>query len=42
MIIANTVLGKGVDFMEGKWEYHDWKGKPEEAASGIAQLRGDK
>lgn len=26
-ILARTVLGKGVSFMEGNWKYHDWAGK---------------
>lgn len=38
MIIANTIAGKGVDFMEWKWEFHDWKWDPEHAKSGIAQI----
>lgn len=28
MIIAKTVLGKWVSFMENNWGYHDWAGKP--------------
>lgn len=41
MIIANTILGKGVSFMENDWSYHDWKGKPEEADKGIAELQAN-
>ena len=41
MIIAKTILGKGVSFMEDKWQYHDWHGKPEEAEKGIAELRAN-
>jgi len=31
MIIAHTILGKGVSFMENNWKYHDWLGKREDA-----------
>lgn len=27
MIIAHTILGKWVSFMENNWAYHDWAGK---------------
>lgn len=41
LIIANTVKGKGVDFMEGKleWHYHPMNEKQFEAA--IAQIKND-
>lgn len=38
MIIANTIPGKGVDFMEGKFEWHGKAPKPEEAALALAEL----
>jgi transketolase len=38
LVICKTTAGKGVDYMEGKFAYHDWKGAPGEAESAIAQL----
>ncbi len=39
MIIAHTIPGKGVDFMERKFEWHGKPPKPEEAKQALAQLR---
>lgn len=39
LIIAHTVAGKGVDFMEFQYPWHSRGFKPEEAASALAQLR---
>jgi transketolase len=39
MIIAHTIPGKGVDFMEYKFEWHGKPPKPEEAQEALAQLR---
>ena len=30
LIVANTIPGKGVDFMENKYEWHDWRSPDEE------------
>ncbi len=38
LIIANTIAGKGVSFMEHNPDYHDWKGLPGEAEKAIAEL----
>lgn len=39
MIIANTIGGKGVRFMEdGGWKYHDWKGEPGDTEKAIADI----
>jgi transketolase len=38
MIIAHTVLGKGVSFMENNWGYHDWTGKPGDAEKALTEL----
>ncbi|MCA9386299.1 transketolase [Candidatus Dojkabacteria bacterium] len=38
MIIGHTTGGKGVSFMEGKWEYHDWKGEEGDATKALAEL----
>lgn len=38
MIIANTIPGKGVSFMEGKYEWHGKPPKPEEAAIALVEL----
>jgi transketolase len=38
-IIAHTVPGKGVDFMEFQYPWHSKPFKPEEAKSALAQLR---
>lgn len=40
LIIARTVKGKGVSFMEGKIEWHGVAPKPEEKQKAIAELRG--
>lgn len=40
MIVARTVKGKGVSFMENKIEWHGVTPKPEEAARAIAELGG--
>ena len=38
MIIADTTPGKGVSFMENKYEWHGKPPKPEEAAKALAEL----
>ncbi len=39
VIIAHTIPGKGVDFMEFKYEWHSKAFKPEEAKEALSQLR---
>lgn len=39
LIIAHTIPGKGVDFMENKFEWHGKPPKPEEAKIALHQLR---
>ena len=39
VIIAHTIPGKGVDFMEWKYEWHGKPPKPDEAEKALAQLR---
>ena len=39
VIIAHTIPGKGVDFMEGKFEWHGKPPKPEEAKEALHELR---
>ena len=39
VIIAHTIPGKGVDFMEFQYPWHSKSFKPEEAKSALAQLR---
>lgn len=39
VIIAHTIAGKGVDFMEFSYPWHSKAFKPEEAAESLAQLR---
>jgi transketolase len=39
-IIAKTVSGKGVSFMEGKFEWHGKTPNPEQAAQAIGELNG--
>jgi len=39
VIIAHTIAGKGVDFMEGNYEWHGKPPKPEEGKEGLNQLR---
>lgn len=39
VIIAHTTPGKGVDFMEGKFEWHGKPPKPEEAKEALKELR---
>jgi len=39
VIIAHTIAGKGVDFMEFKYEWHSKVFKPEEAKEALSQLR---
>ena len=38
MIIMETVMGKGVDFMEGTCAWHGKAPKPEQAEQALAQL----
>lgn len=38
MILMKTVMGKGVDFMEGTCEWHGKAPKPEQAKQALAQL----
>jgi transketolase len=40
IIIAESILGKGVSFMENNWEFHDWKPKDENTADeAIVELK---
>lgn len=39
IIIAHTIPGKGVNFMEGKFEWHGKAPKPEEAKEALNQLK---
>lgn len=39
LIIANTIPGKGVEFMENKFEWHGVPPKPEEAKEALRELR---
>lgn len=39
VIIANTIPGKGVDFMENKFEWHGKPPNPEEAKKALHELR---
>lgn len=39
VIIAHTIPGKGVDFMEGKFEWHGKPPKPDEAKLALQELR---
>lgn len=39
VIIARTIPGKGVDFMEGDWHWHGQPPKPEEAKIALKELR---
>jgi transketolase len=39
VIIAHTIAGKGVDFMEGKYEWHGKPPKPDEAKLALQELR---
>ena len=39
VIIAHTIPGKGVDFMEGKFEWHGKPPKPDEAKVALQELR---
>ncbi len=39
VIIAHTIPGKGVDFMESKFEWHGKPPNPEEAKNALVQLR---
>ncbi len=38
IIIAHTILGKGVSFMENNWQYHDWPAKPGDYARAKEEL----
>jgi transketolase len=40
MIIAHTTKGKGVSFMEGRYEWHGKAPSAEEAARALAELEG--
>ncbi|MFW5702997.1 MAG: transketolase [Candidatus Dojkabacteria bacterium] len=41
LILAKTLSGKGVSFMEGKYEYHDWKASEEDADNAIRELSNE-
>ncbi|MCL5069594.1 MAG: transketolase [Actinobacteria bacterium] len=41
VIIAKTVKGCGISFMEGKWEWHSGKINPEQYEDCLAQLGGE-
>lgn len=40
VIIAKTIKGCGISFMEGKWEWHSGKINPEQYEDCLAQLKG--
>ena len=40
VVIAETVKGKGVSFMENRWEWHGKPISPEERDRAIAELKG--
>ena len=42
MIVAKTVPGKGVSFVEGKYEWHGKPPKPEEAEKALAELAAER
>lgn len=37
-IIAHTISGKGISFMEGLYKYHDWKNDPTETKKALDEL----
>lgn len=37
-IIAHTISGEGISFMEGLYSYHDWKDNPEDVTKALAEL----
>ena len=39
VIIAHTIPGKGVDFMEWNYEWHGKPPKPDEARKALGELR---
>ncbi len=39
IIIAHTISGKGVSFMENNYQWHDWKGSNSEAEQAIMELK---
>ena len=41
VIIADTVKGKGVSFMENRWEWHGKAVSPEDCERALAELRGE-
>jgi transketolase len=41
VIVANTIAGKGVDFMEGKYEWHGKPPNKEEAEKALEQLKAE-
>jgi len=42
MIIANTVKGKGVSFMEHSWEWHARPPTDEECKLALGELNGSR
>jgi transketolase len=42
VILATTVLGKGVSFMENRFEWHYRTLTPEQAAQALRELEGGK
>jgi len=42
VIIADTVKGKGVSFMEGRWEWHGKTISPDECRRAVAELKGER
>ena len=38
MIVAHTLLGKGVSFMENNWKYHDWPAKEGDYEKALEEL----
>jgi transketolase len=41
IVVANTIPGKGVDFMEGKYEWHGKPPNKEEAEKALEQLKAE-
>lgn len=38
ILLAKTLPGKGVSFMEGTWKYHVWRGENELADLALKEL----
>lgn len=40
LLAVTTTPGKGVSFIENRYEYHDWRGSAEDAEKGVEELKG--